>query len=432
MSDACCVIGLQWGDEGKGKIVDWLSGTVDAVVRFQGGHNAGHTVVIGGEKIVFHLVPSGILREKVVCLIGNGVAVCPRHFRDEIEMLKARGIDFRGRLKISWASPLIFECHKRIDCARESGNGTVIGTTQRGIGPVFEDKAARRALRFADLRNAGKFVKKYHALYAYHNFMLEHYYHEEPQDCASELEELLSQREMLLKLGTNVSSCIYELCQRKDGGHVLFEGAQGVMLDIDHGTYPFVTSTNTVAGEASVGTGYPFRGKVFGIFKAYATRVGNGPFPTELHDRNGEMIARRGCEFGATTGRPRRCGWLDLVALRYAVRINGVDRLCLTKLDVLDEMEEIFVATDYSEKNQHADLWFSGSENDFTPVYQRLAGWKCSTRHIRSYDALPVEAKHYIELVERETQVPVTVIANGPERDELICRETVTGRPRSL
>ena len=427
MSDSYCVIGLQWGDEGKGKIVDWLSDTVDAVVRFQGGHNAGHTVVIGNEKIVFHLVPSGIMHEKVVCLIGNGVAVCPKHFREEVEMLKARGIDFEGRLKISWFSPLILECHKRIDCARESGNGTVLGTTRRGIGPVFEDKSARRVLRLEDLRNVEEFTKKYHALYAYHNFLLEHYYHEEPQDCTSELEELLSQRVALLELGTDVSSYLYDLCQREEGGRMLFEGAQGVMLDTDHGTYPFVTSTNTVAGAASVGTGYPFRGKVLGIFKAYATRVGNGPFPTELHDRNGEMMATRGCEFGATTGRPRRCGWLDLVALRYAVRVNGVDKLCLTKLDVLDEMEEIFVATAYSGKNRHAGLWFSGSESDLSPVYQRLPGWKCSTRDIRLYDALPVEAKHYIELVEQETQVPVTLVANGPGRHELICRETVAG-----
>jgi adenylosuccinate synthase len=421
------VVGTQWGDEGKGKIVDLLTERTDAVVRFQGGHNAGHTLVINGEKTVLHLIPSGILRDGVQCIIGNGVVLSPTALVEEIDMLSRRGVSVSGRLKISGACPLILPCHVALDRAREKARGAAaIGTTGRGIGPAYEDKVARRALRLGDLFHRELFAAKLGEILDYHNFILQSYYKAEPVDFQSILDETLALRERLEPLAVDVA----ELMNRyyKDDASILFEGAQGTMLDVDHGTYPYVTSSNTVAGGASTGSGIgplAFDG-VLGITKAYTTRVGSGPFPTELDDAVGMHLASRGHEFGSTTGRPRRCGWFDAVALRRAVHLNSVDSLCVTKLDVLDGLDTIRICTDYRFKDRGKwsmagmDPGSAAALDACEPVYLEMPGWKASTTGIRRYEDLPVEARNYLKKIESLVETPIHIISTGPDRVETI------------
>ncbi|MCP4040663.1 MAG: adenylosuccinate synthase, partial [Gammaproteobacteria bacterium] len=350
MSKNVVVIGTQWGDEGKGKIVDLLTEQAQVVARFQGGHNAGHTLVIDGEKTVLHLIPSGILREKVTCCIGNGVVLSLSALMEEIRMLEARGIPVRDRLKISDSCSLIMPYHVALDHAREAARGKkAIGTTGRGIGPAYEDKVARRGLRFGDLRHRERFAARLKEVMEYHNFALEHYYRAEPLDYRQTLDEVLELAGEVVSLGGDVTELLHQA--RIGGRSILFEGAQGTLLDIDHGTYPFVTSSTTSAGGAAAGSGVGpgYLDYILGIVKAYTTRVGAGPFPTELFDVTGERLAERGQEFGATTGRARRCGWLDAVTLRRSLNINSVTGLCVTKLDVLDGLETVKICVGYDQ-----------------------------------------------------------------------------------
>ncbi len=415
------VIGTQWGDEGKGKIVDLLTERAAAVVRFQGGHNAGHTLVIDGEKTILHLIPSGILRENVQCLIGNGVVLSPGALMEEIRMLESRGVPARERLRISEACPLILPYHVALDHARERARGKkAIGTTGRGIGPAYEDKVARRALRVGDLFHRERFAAKLGEVMDYHNFALKHYYGEQPLDFQRVLDETLALGEEIRPLVGDVPAILSRL--RREGADVLFEGAQGTLLDIDHGTYPYVTSSNTTAGGACTGAGVGPRDidHVLGITKAYTTRVGAGPFPTELVDEMGEHLARRGHEFGSTTGRPRRCGWFDAVALRRAVQINSVSGLCITKLDVLDGLDTIRICVGYRWNGAVHDMPPVGADAfaECEPVYEDLPGWKASTVGIRRYEDLPPAARAYLERIEEAAGVPVDLVSTGPERAE--------------
>jgi adenylosuccinate synthase len=425
MGRGVAVIGTQWGDEGKGAVVDVLAERAQAVVRFQGGHNAGHTLVIGDRKTVLHLIPSGILRDGVVCLIGNGVVVCPRALTQEMDELIARGVPVEERLRVSAACPLILSSHAALDRAREQASGAAaIGTTGRGIGPAYEDKVARRALRVADLFKPEALRAKLERLLDLHNFLLERYYSAPTIDVARELDTLLTLGERLTPLVVDVTEVLREL--RAAGRSVLYEGAQGAMLDIDLGTYPFVTSSNTTIGGAFSGTGVGPSSIdcVLGIVKAYTTRVGAGPFPTELTDAVGEHLARVGHEFGSTTGRPRRCGWFDGVLLRRAVFMNGLTSLCLTKLDVLDGLPEIKLCVGYRidgrvtrEPPLLADRYV-----ECEPVYESWPGWSGATQGVTEYAALPDEARRYLERIEALAQVPVDVISTGPARDAVIVR----------
>jgi len=417
------IIGTQWGDEGKGKVVDMLTDRVDAVVRFQGGHNAGHTVVIDGEKTVLHLIPSGILRDNVSCLIGNGVVVSPAALIEEIEMLESKGVPARERLLISEACPLILPYHVSLDVAREKASGTkAIGTTGRGIGPAYEDKAARRALRVADLLHRERFASKLGEALDYHNFVLANYYRAERLDFQRILDEHMAFAEMIKMMVADVAEIIYGM--HEANLNMLFEGAQGTLLDIDHGTYPYVTSSNTTAGFGSTGTGSGPRwmNYVLGITKAYTTRVGSGPFPTELFDEMGEHLASKGHEFGATTGRPRRCGWFDAVALRRARIVNSLSGLCVTKLDVLDGLDEIRICVGYRTPDGTTTLAPPGADalNDVKPIYEDLAGWTQSTVGIRNYDELPENACAYLERIAEITDTPVDMISTGPDRADTI------------
>ena len=423
MSRNVVILGTQWGDEGKGKIVDLLTEQADAVVRFQGGHNAGHTLVIGGEKTVLHLIPSGVLRAGVQCLIGNGVVLSPEALLKEIDALETSGVPVQDRLKISAACPLILPYHVALDQAREARRGeNKIGTTGRGIGPCYEDKAARRALRLGDLRDPKRFATTLEEVLDYHNHVLEHYYGVEKLAVSAVLDEALAHGERLLPMMADVTSLLHEY--RQTQARLLFEGAQGSLLDIDHGTYPFVTSSNTTAGGTATGSGFGplFLDYVLGITKAYTTRVGSGPFPTELFDETGLRLAERGHEFGATTGRPRRCGWFDAVALRTAVNINSVSGLCLTKLDVLDGLEEISVCIGYT--NEAGDTVANPIDavdyDNLRPVYETLPGWSESTVGLKSLDALPDAARAYIERVEELVGAPIDIISTGPDREETI------------
>ena len=423
MSRNVVIIGTQWGDEGKGKIVDLLTEQADAVVRFQGGHNAGHTLVIGGEKTVLHLIPSGVLRTGVQCLIGNGVVLSPEALLKEIDALETSGVPVQDRLKISAACPLILPYHVALDQAREARRGeNKIGTTGRGIGPCYEDKAARRALRLGDLRDPKRFATTLEEVLDYHNHVLEHYYGVEKLAVSAVLDEALAHGERLLPMMADVTSLLHEY--RQTQARLLFEGAQGSLLDIDHGTYPFVTSSNTTAGGTATGSGFGplFLDYVLGITKAYTTRVGSGPFPTELFDETGLRLAERGHEFGATTGRPRRCGWFDAVALRTAVNINSVSGLCLTKLDVLDGLEEISVCIGYT--NEAGDTVANPIDavdyDNLRPVYETLPGWSESTVGLKSLDALPDAARAYIKRVEELVGAPIDIISTGPDREETI------------
>ena len=423
MSRNVVILGTQWGDEGKGKIVDLLTEQADAVVRFQGGHNAGHTLVIGGEKTVLHLIPSGVLRAGVQCLIGNGVVLSPEALLKEIDALETSGVPVQDRLKISAACPLILPYHVALDQAREARRGeNKIGTTGRGIGPCYEDKAARRALRLGDLRDPKRFATTLEEVLDYHNHVLEHYYGVEKLAVSAVLDEALAHGERLLPMMADVTSLLHEY--RQTQARLLFEGAQGSLLDIDHGTYPFVTSSNTTAGGTATGSGFGplFLDYVLGITKAYTTRVGSGPFPTELFDETGLRLAERGHEFGATTGRPRRCGWFDAVALRTAVNINSVSGLCLTKLDVLDGLEEISVCIGYT--NEAGDTVANPIDavdyDNLRPVYETLPGWSESTVGLKSLDALPDAAGAYIKRVEELVGAPIDIISTGPDREETI------------
>ena len=423
MSHNVVVLGTQWGDEGKGKIVDLLTEQVDAVVRFQGGHNAGHTLVIGGQKTVLHLIPSGVLRAGVQCLIGNGVVLSPEALLKEIDTLESSGVPVMDRLKVSAACPLILPYHIALDQAREARRGeNKIGTTGRGIGPCYEDKAARRALRLGDLRDAARFQASLEEVLDYHNHILQHYYGVSPVSPAAVLDEALAHGERLLPMMADVTSLLHDY--RASGAKLLFEGAQGSLLDIDHGTYPFVTSSNTTAGGTATGSGFGplYLDYVLGITKAYTTRVGSGPFPTELFDETGLRLAERGHEFGATTGRPRRCGWFDAVALRTAVNINSVSGLCLTKLDVLDGLDEISICVGYTDDNgDTATNPIDAVDYDnLRPIYESVPGWSESTVGVQSFDALPSNARAYIKRIEALVGAPIDIISTGPDREETI------------
>jgi adenylosuccinate synthase len=417
------VIGTQWGDEGKGKVVDLLTDHAQGVVRFQGGHNAGHTLVIGGRKTVLHLIPSGILREGVGCFIGNGVVVSPQALLEEIDMLQGAGVDVTKRLTISEACPLILPYHAALDQARERAKGEgKIGTTGRGIGPAYEDKVARRAIRLQDLFHRERFAAKLGEVLDFYNFLLKHYFQTEVVDFQRTLDETLALAERIKPMIGDVPHLLYEAHKR--GDRLLFEGAQGTLLDVDHGTYPFVTSSNCVAGAAAAGAGVgpQLLDYVLGITKAYTTRVGSGPFPTELYDDVGKRIASRGNEFGATTGRPRRCGWFDAAALRRSVQINGVSGLCVTKLDVLDGMESLQVGIGYRVDGERFDILPVGAEMlaQCEPIYEEVPGWTASTVGVKRQEDLPAEARTYLKVMESVCGVPIDMISTGPDREETI------------
>jgi len=419
------VIGTQWGDEGKGAIVDLLAERAHAVVRFQGGHNAGHTLVIGGEKTVLHLIPSGILRDGVVCLIGNGVVVSLDALSTEMDGLVARGVPVGERLRVSPACPLILSSHVALDRARERVSGArAIGTTGRGIGPAYEDKVARRALRVSDLFRPAVLEEKLRALLDFHNFVLTQYLGDGPVDLRQELDRLLGHAEKFKPLVADVTEILRGL--DAEGRRVLFEGAQGAMLDVDLGTYPFVTSSNTTVGGAMTGSGVGPRGVdyVLGIVKAYTTRVGAGPFPTELGDDTGRHLATVGDEFGATTGRPRRCGWFDAVLLKRAAFSNSLSGLCITKLDVLDGLDEIKICVGYRLDGETLTTPPALIERfgECEPVYEILPGWSESTQDVRDYDRLPEAAKRYLDRLESLIGVPVDIVSTGPSRDSVIVR----------
>ncbi len=416
---------MQWGDEGKGAVVDVLAEKANAVARFQGGHNAGHTLVIGGEKTVLHLIPSGILRDGVTCLIGNGVVVSLPALIDEMDTLIARNVPVADRLKVSPACPLILSSHLALDKARERKRGAeAIGTTGRGIGPAYEDKIARRAVRVADLFAPRALEDRVAELLDLHNFLLERYYAAEPVDPKREYDALMHAAERVVPLVADVTEFLRELGAR--GGNALFEGAQGAMLDIDLGTYPFVTSSNTTVGGALSGTGVGPASidYVLGIVKAYATRVGAGPFPTELLDDMGRHLSRVGAEFGATTGRPRRCGWFDAVLLKRAVFTNGLTGLCVTKLDVLDGLDEVKICTGYRLDGQESASPPLLTERfaECQPVYETLPGWSAPTSEATSFEALPREARDYLGRLEEILGVPVDVVSTGPSRDAIVIR----------
>lgn len=417
------VLGTQWGDEGKGKIVDLLTEKIAAVVRFQGGHNAGHTLVIDGKKTVLHLIPSGILRENVLCLIGNGVVLSPEALLKEIAGLEATGIPVSQRLRLSPACPLILPSHVALDQARELARGdSKIGTTGRGIGPAYEDKVARRGLRLGDIRDAKLFAEKLRELLKYHNFMLQQYYGVEPVSFEAVLAECMEMSKKLLPMIADVTTILHDL--RREGASIMFEGAQGSLLDIDHGTYPYVTSSNTTAGGTSTGSGFGplYLDYILGITKAYTTRVGGGPFPTELSCGIGKRLADKGHEFGSTTGRARRCGWFDAVALKHAIEINSVSGLCLTKLDVLDGLEQIGICTGYEDAQGQPVYSLSGSEDyeAITPVYEMMPGWTDSTVGAKTVEDLPENARAYIRRLEELVGAPVDIISTGPDRNETI------------
>lgn len=422
------VLGTQWGDEGKGKIVDLLTEKVRWVARFQGGHNAGHTLVIEGKKTVLHLIPSGILHDGVTCLIGNGVVLCPDALLEEIHELEAQQVPVRERLKLSPACPLILDYHIALDQAREHARGNAkIGTTGRGIGPAYEDKVSRRGLRLGDLLDEKAFAEKLEALMRYHNFMLTEYYKVDPVDFKQTLDKALSLGEQMKPMIADVTALLHDA--REQGDAILFEGAQGSLLDIDHGTYPFVTSSNTTAGGASTGSGFGplYLDHVLGITKAYTTRVGSGPFPTELSCEVGEHLGVKGHEFGATTGRKRRTGWFDAVAVRHAVRVNSISGLCLTKLDVLDGLSEIKICIGYQDQDGNAISIPFDSEGweRITPVYETHPGWQDNTFGATSIDALPEAARSYIKRLEVLVGAPVDIVSTGPDRKETIVLKDV-------
>ncbi len=423
MAKNVVVVGTQWGDEGKGKIVDWLTDNADGVVRFQGGHNAGHTLVINGKKTILRLIPSGILRPDVACYIGNGVVLSPTALLAEIDELKAAGVDVAARLTVSGNCPLILDYHVALDQAREARRGDArIGTTGRGIGPAYEDKVARRAVRTQDLFDAVRFAERVHEALDLHNFVLANYLNAPRVDGQKVIDETLRLAERLKPMISDVS---YRLNAVMNQGHrLLFEGAQGALLDVDHGTYPYVTSSNTVAGAAAAGAGVaPQRlDYVLGITKAYATRVGSGPFPTELLDATGEQLRKKGNEFGSVTGRPRRCGWFDGAALRRSVQLNGTTGLCITKLDVLDGLPTVRLCTGYRFDGRTTEILPYGADEvgRCEPVYEDFAGWTESTFGARDWNALPVNARRYLERLSEVVGVRLDLVSTGPDREQTI------------
>ncbi len=425
MTKNVVVIGTQWGDEGKGKIVDWLTDHAQCVVRFQGGHNAGHTLVVNGQKTVLHLIPSGILRSQVDCCIGNGVVVSPQALLEEVEMLEKAGVAVTSRLKISEACPVILPHHIALDQAREVAKGAgKIGTTGRGIGPAYEDKVSRRGIRMQDLFNREGFAAKLGEVLDYHNFVLKNYFKADTVDFQKTLDETMVLAERIKPMVADVPRLLFDA--NKAGKHILFEGAQGTLLDIDHGTYPFVTSSNCIASNAATGSGVgpQMLSYVLGITKAYTTRVGSGPFPTELFDDTGKYLAERGHEFGATTGRARRCGWFDGAALKRSIQINGVTGLCVTKLDVLDGLDVVRLATGYKLDGEIRDILPVGAEAlaRCEPVYEEMPGWKDSTVGVKELDKLPLAARNYLNRLEAVCGVPIDIISTGPDREETIVR----------
>ncbi|ORU89563.1 MAG: adenylosuccinate synthase [Cycloclasticus sp. symbiont of Poecilosclerida sp. M] len=425
MAKNVVVIGTQWGDEGKGKLVDLLTEDVAAVVRFQGGHNAGHTLVIGDTKTVLHLIPSGILREHVDCLIGNGVVLSATALLEEMSVLEEAGVNLSGRLKISEACPLILPVHVGLDVAREAARGNkAIGTTGCGIGPAYEDKVARRGLRAGDLLTPDTLAEKLKELLEYHNFTLKNYYKADSYDFKQAFDELMRQAEIIKPMLVDVADVLHGL--NSEGKNILFEGAQGALLDIDHGTYPYVTSSNTTAGSAASGSGLgPCDiDYVLGITKAYTTRVGSGPFPTELNDGIGQYLGEKGHEFGATTGRQRRCGWFDAVSMRRSARLNSLSGICLTKLDVMDGLDEVKICIGYKLNGEVVDVPPIGADNYALcePVYETMPGWSKSgfTEGVKSFNQLPVEAVSYIHRLEQLVEVPVHIVSTGAERMETI------------
>lgn len=426
MAKNVVILGAQWGDEGKGKLVDLLTDRTQAVVRFQGGHNAGHTVVVNGEKTILHLLPSGILHSNVTSYIGSGVVLSPFALIEEIEGLKKQGIDVDGRLYISDSCSLLLPYHEALDNAREESLGDkAIGTTRRGIGPAYVDKVARRGFRAGDVLNKEDFIDRFTEIFKYHDFVLQNHYGKEPMDFKKMLDEVLKAIEVVAPFLTDLPAKLAG--HRKNGDNILFEGAQGTFLDIDHGTYPFVTSSNTVSGAASVGAGFgpTYLDYVLGVVKAYTTRVGAGPFPTELTDDVGARLAERGDEFGATTRRPRRCGWLDVALLRRSVFLNGITALGITKLDVLDGMKTVKICVGYKLHDKEISLAPS-MPKDFKnckPVYEELPGWEESTFGIKSFDDLPKEAKNYLKRIGELLELPIALVATGQDREDIIIIE---------
>ncbi len=419
------VIGTQWGDEGKGKVVDWLTDHAQGVVRFQGGHNAGHTLVIGGQKTALQLIPSGIMRAGVACYIGNGVVLSVPDLLREIDKLEASGLEVAARLKVSEACPVILPYHTALDAAREAARGDAkIGTTGKGIGPAYEDKVARRAIRVADLVNEKRLAEKLRENLDYHNFVLVNYLHAKAVDYSKTFDDACATVPRIRPMVTDVSSALY--AAHKAGANLLFEGAQGSLLDVDHGTYPFVTSSNCVAGNAAAGSGVGpnMLHYILGITKAYTTRVGSGPFPSELStdDGVGKHLSAVGHEFGTVTGRARRCGWFDAALLKRSVQINGVSGMCLTKLDVLDGLDSLKLCTGYKLHGKQVDIFPVGAEDAAAcePIYEEMPGWKDATVGAKSLEALPAAARAYVKRIEELVGVPVDMVSTGPDREETI------------
>ena len=416
------VLGTQWGDEGKGKIVDLLTEKASAVVRFQGGHNAGHTLVIDGVKTALHLIPSGILRQGVNCIIGNGVVLSIEALLKEMAMLEERGVPVRERLRVSHGCPLILPVHIALDQARESRRGEAkIGTTGRGIGPAYEDKVSRRGVRLGDVFQPG-FADKVRELMDYHNFVLANYYGVDAIDVDQTLAEVIEQAQSIRDITVNSVGLIHSI--REQGGDIMFEGAQGSLLDIDHGTYPYVPSSNSTAGGVATGSGVGplYLDQIMGITKAYTTRVGSGPFPTELFDDDGKYLAKKGNEFGTTTGRARRCGWFDAVLVKHSIRINSINAICLTKLDVLDGLKTVKVCVGYRDEAGNDVEWPESAEAfaRVTPVYEELPGWDESTVGASELSQLPQRARDYIAYLEKAIGAPIDIVSTGPDRIETI------------
>ena len=423
MHQSLVILGSQWGDEGKGKIVDLLTEKVDYVIRYQGGHNAGHTLVVDGQKTALHLIPSGILRPHVSCVIGNGVVLSPEALVKEIKMLEERGHSVVDRLHVSSNCPLIMQVHVELDRAREAARGdSKIGTTGRGIGPAYEDKVSRRGLRVADAMDPVRFAAKARELMDYHNFILSNFYHAEPLDVEAMIEETLDAVNYFEGAVCDTVDLVHR--SRRDGKVMLFEGAQGSLLDIDHGTYPFVTSSNTTAGGVATGSGLGPRyiDAILGITKAYATRVGSGPMPTELFDSVGEHLASKGQEVGTTTGRGRRCGWFDAVAVRHAIEVNSISGICLTKLDVLDGLDEVSICVAYELPNgEVVDYLPTGDDfSEAKPIYETMCGWNETTFGMTSLEEMPRAAKEYIRRLNELVGAPVDIVSTGPDREQTI------------
>lgn len=424
MARTIVVVGAQWGDEGKGKVVDLLAQDALAVVRFQGGHNAGHTLVVNGKKTVLHLIPSGILRQNTLSVIGHGVVVSPHALMSECRVLEKSHISVQERLRLSMECPLVLSCHVALDAAREQCHGAgKIGTTLRGIGPSYEDKVARRSIRLADVFDASRCEHKIDELYDFHNFVLTRYYRAKPEDPEEVKDQLANFAQFSQPIACDTVELLHQL--RTRDGTIICEGAQGAMLDVDMGSYPYVTSSNTVAGGVTTGTGLGPNciDHVVGVVKAYTTRVGEGPFPTELNDAQGDALARSGDEFGATTGRPRRCGWLDAVALKHAIRINGISSMFLTKFDVLDEFDTIKVCVDYDERHCNRAIVRSHDAeylSQVRPVYEVFEGWNSSTKDARSLSDLPQNAQNYVGSLEKILEVPIGGVSTGADRKSIV------------